>query len=231
MIRVSQPVLVTLVLRTHVVNISVFLDADDVFLPGKLQLLYSYLTVESYDFIFHDEVIVDSFGSFIESRRYGPPIFLNSSILYAFGNRFSTSTVTISRSFLQRERKLFDESSRYRIVEDYLAWTCLLSRSPRLLHLPHFLSQYRVHSSGISQASYRSLLNERHVLSYLFSIHFVGQYFLQNIARCNLLIRSSRVRSSLSLNSILFGYPFSFFLLLLFSISRRTIFFFYYLFR
>ena len=79
--------------------------------------------------------------------------------------------------------------------------------------------------------SYRSFLNERHVLSYLFSIHFVGQYFLQNIARCRLLIRSSRVRSSLSLNSILFRYPFSFFLLLLFSISRRTIFFFYYLFR
>ena len=81
-----------------------FLDADDVFLPGKLQLLYSYLAVDSYDFIFHDEVIVDSFGSFIESRRYGPPIFLNSSILYAFGNRFSTSTVTISRSFLQRAK-------------------------------------------------------------------------------------------------------------------------------
>ena len=172
---------------------------------------------------------MDSLGNFIEFRRYGPAVLLTSILLFAFGNRFSTSTVTISRSLFSSDRNVFDESSKFRIVEDYLAWTCLLSRSPRISHLPKYLSEYRVHASGISQASYRSLLNERHVLSYL-SYSFSYSPFLQSVARCRLLIRSSRVRSTLRLLNISLRYPFQFLLLVVYSLTRRLIFYSYYLF-
>ena len=86
-----------------------FLDADDVWMPNKIQTITPYL--EKFDFISHDygEQMAQNSNSEITLSRYSYTDFL-------IKNRISTPTVMV------RKNKYIPFNSSYRHAEDYEVW-------------------------------------------------------------------------------------------------------------
>ena len=114
-----------------------FLDSDDLFTKDKLDILYEETLKNQFDLIYHDEFSEHNGKN--TKLEYPSPRFISKNKLVKFGNRLSTSTITIRRDFLLKHNLSFSESHDHRIVEDYHLWVRVLKSNPKLKRFINFL--------------------------------------------------------------------------------------------
>ena len=117
-----------------------FLDADDVWLPNKIQTVSRYF--ERFDFISHDYAEEAPRGDHHEvtETQYTYSDFL-------IKNRISTPTVMLRKS------KYIPFNSQYRYAEDYEAWLNYFASNITCIHLRVTLAHGFKRSFGVSGLS------------------------------------------------------------------------------
>jgi glycosyltransferase involved in cell wall biosynthesis len=128
-----------------------FLDADDLWLPEKLELQVSQQSETGADVVFSDGYIfsesdpateVDKFAV-VPGKTNGAEMF---KLLYAF-NRIATLSVLVSKSSLDAVG-MFDEQREYQNCEDYDLWLRLAKSGATFFGMTEKLVRYRRHSEA-----------------------------------------------------------------------------------
>lgn len=145
-----------------------FLDADDIWLPRKLELCLEVFRREpATDLVCHDENIVRD-GTLVSVRRYGHPLDdLYGRFLFD-GNAVSTSATVVRRAKLD-EVGGFREDLAFDTVEDYDLWM-RLAKTSRFFFLHEILGEYRLH---LGSASARAVYHHENLRSLLLD-HFAA---------------------------------------------------------
>lgn len=148
-----------------------FLDADDYFLPDKLELQLNAM-IESKSDISHTNYFATSNGYksriIVTSINQG----FNQDKFISFREcRIATPTVMIRKDILTNQFNIFPDNASIIAGEDLIAWAriCQLSSKP-LLHLPQTLSVVEVNSES-SSASVEKIKIAKLYLSQYADIH------------------------------------------------------------
>lgn len=109
-----------------------FLDSDDLWYPDKLSLVKEKALSGDFEFISHYQRLKDHSGR--EQGIMGRRLDRNPSYfeLLTTENTFATSSVCVSRDFLEKEKIRFREEKSYRAVEDYDLWLRILRAGGRI---------------------------------------------------------------------------------------------------
>lgn len=121
-----------------------FLDSDDYWDTNKLLFVYQEIIKNNkIDVLCHDEKIYySSNNKFGKTMSYGPyeNNFYLKMLLY--GNRISTSAVTIRKSFLNKHNLTFNESNELITVEDFDLWLRIARCGAYFLFIKKVLGYY-----------------------------------------------------------------------------------------
>lgn len=109
-----------------------FLDSDDLWYPDKLSLVKEKATSGDFEFISHYQCLQDHSGR--KQGIMGRRLDRNPSYfeLLTTENTFATSSVCVSRDFLEKEKIRFREEKSYRAIEDYDLWLRILRAGGRI---------------------------------------------------------------------------------------------------
>jgi glycosyltransferase involved in cell wall biosynthesis len=144
-----------------------FLDADDLWYPRKLELVYKAISDESrlkLDVVCHNEILNLHGNRQRKILRYGPFTKDFYSRLLIRGNCLSTSAVSVRKDFLETNNAKFNESSSFTIIEDYDFWLHLANNNAEFLFLNETLGEYVIEEHNISHDTKRAHLNTITVL-------------------------------------------------------------------
>ena len=128
-----------------------FLDADDLWLPKKLEIVSKLANkIKGVDAICHDEMLY--YGSNkIKRLRHGPYVKDFYRVLLLGGNRCSTSAMTVKRKFIEKHNIRFNESRKYIIVEDYDFWLRMAAFGAKYFFINDTLGIYVIRPDSISK--------------------------------------------------------------------------------
>ncbi len=137
-----------------------FLDADDLWLPGKLEAQLKVLEETGVDLVYSDGHIFSEDGAeWPEDRFYilpgearGVEMFRT---LFA-SNRIATLSVLMKRAALDAVG-LFDESRAYQNCEDYDLWMRLAKNGASFYGMPEKLMRYRRHAAATTYTASKLL--------------------------------------------------------------------------
>jgi teichuronic acid biosynthesis glycosyltransferase TuaG len=135
-----------LALKSALGRFIAFLDADDLWLPEKLARAVECMTINQYDFIFHDYRHMSQDGAHVGALVSGPEI-LNFKTLHTRRGTGGCLSVVIDRS--QIDGFFFPQSERH-LHEDFLAWLNLIQNGYIGHHLPVDLGRYRLSANSRS---------------------------------------------------------------------------------
>lgn len=118
-----------------------FLDADDEYLPRKLELSYEYLSsAKEVALVYSDYIEVDSSTN---KARYSPKPDFNYQ-------KLKRLCIVSTNSFIKKEITakigLFDETIR--VIEDYDYWLRIIAGGYMALRIPEPLFKYYQHDSN-----------------------------------------------------------------------------------
>jgi teichuronic acid biosynthesis glycosyltransferase TuaG len=122
-----------------------FLDADDLWLPEKLERSVRWMTKHGYGFIYHDYRHISSDGARV-GRLIAGPEELN---LRALHTQRGTGCLSIVIDRRQITNFRFPESCPY-LHEDFCAWLKLIQQGHGGHRFPADLGRYRLSSQGRS---------------------------------------------------------------------------------
>lgn len=131
----------------------VFLDGDDIFLPGKIQKQISFMQErKDCTICFHDVDVFDSITGkslYFWSRRFGHRQG-GIKTLVRYGNYLPSVSVMVRRSNLPE----YGYDDRIRVGSDWLLWLEVLSRGKgKICYLDEILAKYRRHSGNLTNVS------------------------------------------------------------------------------
>ncbi len=144
-----------------------FLDADDTWSPGKLQMVVDAFTSHpGVGIVCHNLHIVRE-AAVIDTLSHGPAEPEMFKKLLFEGNRLGTSATTARKEVLDRVGS-FDERRDFACVEDYDLWLRVALAGVEFYFLPEVLGRYRLHDINASKllslernyANLRSVLTE-----------------------------------------------------------------------
>jgi len=142
-----------------------FLDADDVWLEKKLEVVADYIKSKpSVDMICHDEW-VETDNARRKRLTYGPDATYRDLLFN--GNCISTSATVVRRQKIL-EIGGFSEDMRFNGVEDYDLWLRLAQANYCIEYLHKILGVYRVWGQGITN---NIVLHNQHSMNVL-DAHF-----------------------------------------------------------
>jgi glycosyltransferase involved in cell wall biosynthesis len=128
-----------------------FLDSDDYWYPGKLEILMAAAAAEdAYDVLSNDELMVDIKTGTKQLSQCGPYQKNFYKVLLIEGNRLSPSAAMVRRELLARHSLAFDESQDYATVEDYDFWLNLARCGARFKFIHEVLGEYVIHETNSS---------------------------------------------------------------------------------
>jgi len=128
-----------------------FLDSDDLWYPGKLEVFAKIINSDDkYDVFCHDELMVDKHASTKRVLRHGPFHENFYKTLLIGGNRLSTSAVMIRRDFLMHHKLLFNEAEKFVTVEDYDLWLNLARVNAHFKFVKEVQGEYIIHGNNCS---------------------------------------------------------------------------------
>lgn len=127
-----------------------FLDSDDCWYPGKLEILMAAAPEDTYDVLSNDELMVDIKTGAKQLSQCGPYQKDFYKVLLIEGNRLSPSAAMVRREFLVRHNLAFDESQDYATVEDYDFWLNLARCGARFKFVHEVLGEYVIHETNSS---------------------------------------------------------------------------------
>tara|TARA_B100000886_G_scaffold340295_1_gene309019 strand:+ start:5955 stop:6776 length:822 start_codon:yes stop_codon:yes gene_type:complete len=128
-----------------------FLDSDDFWHPKKLEIVKEEIDKNNFEMISHDEYNVDRDDVIISKSNYGFKRKNTLKYLMSRGNLYSTSTITISRKFLNENNLYFDERLSLATTEDYDFWIRLTINKIKVTNINKNLGFYRIHHNSASQ--------------------------------------------------------------------------------
>jgi glycosyltransferase involved in cell wall biosynthesis len=138
-----------------------FLDADDIWLPRKLELVAQCLDRSpDIDLICHDEWLFEN-GRNRSRFTYGPHTAYEDLLFKQ--NSLSTSATVVRRKKVL-ETGGFSEDLHFNSVEDYDLWLRLSQSRARIAYLHEVLGAYRVHGGGITSRIEHHCANGLHLL-------------------------------------------------------------------
>jgi len=165
-----------------------FLDADDVWLPNKLEEQLGFIEHEDVDFVHSLANIIDGnskyVGFFNNQRIFNKLKYFMShkNILY-YTNYINTNSVLMKQSINYR----FSEDKNLVALEDWYFWL-EVSQNHKIKLLDKVLLNYRVHTNSISnRGTDRGYRKTLYLLSILFLdkkipfIHYLFSFLLQMI--------------------------------------------------
>ena len=155
-----------------------FLDADDYWLPTKLEEIRKCLLTITLDVVAigHWEYI-ETPNKKLKLKRLGQKkVFNQYKDLLFNGNSYSTSAMTVKRSSLCLLGG-FNVSPNFFGVEDYLMWLSL-TRKGKIITIKKPLSVFCVHESNFSQDIITLYRNEKSILKHEIKTRFSGSHFL-----------------------------------------------------
>jgi teichuronic acid biosynthesis glycosyltransferase TuaG len=125
-----------------------FLDADDLWLPEKLELQLDVLKRTNVDLVYTDGYIFsdgdaqwpDELFNILPGEAQGAEMF---RILFA-GNRIATLSVLVKKNVLDAAGN-FDEDRAFQNCEDYDLWIRLAKKGARFFGMSEKLTRYRRH--------------------------------------------------------------------------------------
>lgn len=126
-----------------------FLDADDWWMPNKLQACFDHLH-DDVDFLYHDLVLSnDGLSGFkkIKSRNLQKPVLRD---LLLRGNGIGNSSVVVRRKILEKIGGI-DESVEMIAAEDFNTWLRVAGVTDKFTYLPMVLGYYLEHEQNISK--------------------------------------------------------------------------------
>jgi teichuronic acid biosynthesis glycosyltransferase TuaG len=158
-----------------------FIDADDVWLPGKLEKQVAFMRTRNADFSF------TAYRKF-EAQRQGAVMPARESVSWREmlkSNVIGCSTVMLA--FRQFQNIRFPVGLDRQ--EDYALWLQLLRTAQRAYGLNEVLTLYRIHSASKSTQKFRSIVAQWEVyrrfekLSFLLSGWYLGQYAVRGLLK------------------------------------------------
>jgi glycosyltransferase involved in cell wall biosynthesis len=168
-----------------------FLDSDDYWYSGKLQLIMSAIKLDSsIDVVSNDELMIDIKTGTKRVLRHGPYQEDFYRTLLIEGNRLSPSATLVRHSFLDQHQLFFDESEDYITVEDYDFWLNLARKGARFKFIHHVQGEFVIHGSNSSTQLSTHLKNSE---SMLYHHVFDIQEFNSSVERLWALV-STRLR-------------------------------------
>lgn len=131
-----------------------FLDADDVWLPGKLKKQVDFMQRGKFDLISSDAGVINIHGGKTEKSYLAHLGQLKSFGSNAFPKLYQvnfiiTSSVLVKKRLLTRVG-LFNQSSKIAGVEDYDLWLRIAASGAKFGFLPQYVLLYREHSKSHS---------------------------------------------------------------------------------
>ena len=150
-----------------------FCDADDLWLPEKLEKQLELLTRNpEADIAYGDSKIINDKGEetgALFSARFPVPGSGSGNLFptLCVRNFINTQTVLLRRSILGAE-DLFDVNIQY--GEDWLFWT-RLARTASFIYTPEVLGFYRVHEGNSTSGESQGVIRNR-IKVYLATLHF-----------------------------------------------------------
>ncbi|RTY98396.1 glycosyltransferase, partial [Flavobacterium bomense] len=139
-----------------------FLDADDLWLPEKLEIQLQEIKEENVDLVFSDSYIFNNDNVFDRSRKMNTlnQIFRGEEALKHFldGNRIPTLTVLVKKERIKFVNG-FTEKKEIPLAEDYHLWLKMLISGFVFYGSGKILASYRVH--GESSTSQDKLANKQ----------------------------------------------------------------------
>ncbi len=142
-----------------------FLDSDDYWYPGKLELIMRTVELDgSFDVVSNDELLVNIKTGSKRVLRHGPYQEDFYRTLLIEGNRLSPSATLVRHSFLDQHQLVFDESEDYITVEDYDFWLNLARNGARFNFIHDVQGEFVIHGSNSSAQLSRHLKNSESLL-------------------------------------------------------------------
>lgn len=125
-----------------------FLDADDIWLPGKLQRQITMMETQRIDFSFGYYVVVDRQGRELNRLTELP-------LKVSYRQLLKTNSIPLLTVVLRRQLLTVDGFPDCP-DEDYALWLSLLRPGRVAIGLPWFLGQYRLHPDSVSGNKWRA---------------------------------------------------------------------------
>uniref|UniRef100_A0A832E0T5 Glycosyltransferase n=1 Tax=candidate division WWE3 bacterium TaxID=2053526 RepID=A0A832E0T5_UNCKA len=131
-------------------ELAAFLDADDVWLPKKLEEEVKFMQEGKFDLVHCDAEIVSENGEIVRKRFHKGAAVPSGEVFADLfrGNFIITSSVVLKRSCFDKSG-WFDASRRLRAVEDYDLWL-RMSRQFKFGYLNKRLLKYREYVGSLS---------------------------------------------------------------------------------
>jgi glycosyltransferase involved in cell wall biosynthesis len=165
-----------------------FLDADDIWLPEKLETQLQYCKGANWshtDFFYTGYVYEDkTLGSSL-TKKYGGNIF--EALLQ--DNFVGTSDVIVKKAIVQ---KLGGFDPQYRYLEDWDLWL-KIAADHEICYCDKPLSLYRTHAGSVSRAARKTLPYHVRLIENVFSSGGIGEQYLY--------LRNRALFNSYSVNS------------------------------
>lgn len=151
-----------------------FLDADDIWLPRKIERQVALLSKSfDYDGVYCNAFLIDGAGKFIGRTRAsqaGIPFLPEGTVRLSWADKIITSTVLLRKTSIDQTGG-FDE--RLRIAED---WDFFLRKPFRLLCIQEPLILYRRHSRSVGKIAPKGYLDAIKVVE----SHYAKSPHIQN---------------------------------------------------
>jgi len=128
-----------------------FLDSDDIWYFNKLTTIISFLNKDNnIDIVCSNEYLHNKSTGKKKILRYGPDSENIYHELLINGNRLSTSSTLVKKSFLYEKELFFDESNIFVTVEDYDLWMRIALSGGKFGFCEAILGEYTIHDSNSS---------------------------------------------------------------------------------
>jgi teichuronic acid biosynthesis glycosyltransferase TuaG len=128
-----------------------FLDADDLWMPEKLEIQLEEIQLKNVDLVFSDSYIFDDNNFSDRSRKMNIPdqIFTGDEALKLFleGNRIPTLTVLVKKEKIHLVNG-FTEKKNIQNAEDYHLWLKMIIKECVFYGSDKILASYRMHSKS-----------------------------------------------------------------------------------
>ena len=128
-----------------------FLDADDLWMPEKLEIQLEEIQLKNVDLVFSNSYIFDDNNFSDRSRKMNIPdqIFTGDEALKLFleGNRIPTLTVLVKKEKIHLVNG-FTEKKNIQNAEDYHLWLKMIIKECVFYGSDKILASYRMHSKS-----------------------------------------------------------------------------------